>query len=723
MTLDPATLGLAFVLLLGVLGGLLLVFWSLQRTTHALAWWGGSFGLGALGIACVALGQTSPSWPLLLLGNGSVAAAYALQYTGCRVFNGRSPSLPGAIAGPLTWLLAWPLIAGSFEARLLVMTAIVSAYNVLSSWEFTARAPERLRFQRFAAYLFAGSAAFHTLRGLLVLGDMPVVWISALANRWSAELALMLMLYGPTLAFVLVCMTMEQAEAREHRTALEAQESEARYRLLAENATDMIVLTGADGVRRYISPASRDVLGYEPDELMHRPVAEFMHPDDALASRPGIDALFHGDVAHQTLTYRFRHKQGHWVWLETRRRLLRDEHGRATQMLSVVRDISERVQLEEQLRQSQKMEAVGQLTGGVAHDFNNLLTVVIGNNEILAEDLADKEHRELATMALEAAERGAYLTQQLLAFGRRQSLRPERLRLEDVVDEMVPLLRRTIGAHIELVTERNGNTLRALADRPLLESAILNLVLNARDAMADGGTLTIETGEDTAGPKDAGLPIGQPVVFVTVSDTGPGMSPEVLERVFEPFFTTKEVGKGSGLGLSIVYGFAQQSGGHVAIESEPGRGTRVTILLRAVSGEASADAPARGMPAANAASRHRVLVVEDEPPVLQFVTAQLTMLGYDVTAVSTGPDALSLLNGRERFDLLFTDVVLPKGMNGIELSRRAKQVRPDLKVLLTSGYPTEAFEDQGSPQEGTPLLRKPYRRKELAETLSAVLGA
>jgi PAS domain S-box-containing protein len=465
------------------------------------------------------------------------------------------------------------------------------------------------------------------------------------------------------------------------------------------------------------------VLGYEPDELMHRPVAEFMHPDDALASRPGIDALFHGDVAHQTLTYRFRHKQGHWVWLETRRRLLRDEHGRATQMLSVVRDISERVQLEEQLRQSQKMEAVGQLTGGVAHDFNNLLTVVIGNNEILAEDLADKEHRELATMALEAAERGAYLTQQLLAFGRRQSLRPERLRLEDVVDEMVPLLRRTIGAHIELVTERNGNTLRALADRPLLESAILNLVLNARDAMADGGTLTIETGEDTAGPKDAGLPIGQPVVFVTVSDTGPGMSPEVLERVFEPFFTTKEVGKGSGLGLSMVYGFAQQSGGHVAIESEPGRGTRVTILLRAVSGEASADAPARGMPAANAASRHRVLVVEDEPPVLQFVTAQLTMLGYDVTAVSTGPDALSLLNGRERFDLLFTDVVLPKGMNGIELSRRAKQVRPDLKVLLTSGYPTEAFEDQGSPQEGTPLLRKPYRRKELAETLSAVLGA
>ena len=723
MTLDPATLGLAFVLLLGVLGGLLLVFWSLQRTTHALAWWGGSFGLGALGIACVALGQTSPSWPLLLLGNGSVAAAYALQYTGCRVFNGRSPSLPGAIAGPLTWLLAWPLIADSFEARLLVMTAIVSAYNVLSSWEFTARAPERLRFQRFAAYLFAGSAAFHTLRGLLVLGDMPVVWISALANRWSAELALMLMLYGPTLAFVLVCMTMEQAEAREHRTALEAQESEARYRLLAENATDMIVLTGADGVRRYISPASRDVLGYEPDELMHRPVAEFMHPDDALASRPGIDALFHGDVAHQTLTYRFRHKQGHWVWLETRRRLLRDEHGRATQMLSVVRDISERVQLEEQLRQSQKMEAVGQLTGGVAHDFNNLLTVVIGNNEILAEDLADKEHRELATMALEAAERGAYLTQQLLAFGRRQSLRPERLRLEDVVDEMVPLLRRTIGAHIELVTEGNGNTLRALADRPLLESAILNLVLNARDAMADGGTLTIETGEDTAGPKDAGLPIGQPVVFVTVSDTGPGMSPEVLERVFEPFFTTKEVGKGSGLGLSMVYGFAQQSGGHVAIESEPGRGTRVTILLRAVSGEASADAPARGMPAANAASRHRVLVVEDEPPVLQFVTAQLTMLGYDVTAVSTGPDALSLLNGRERFDLLFTDVVLPKGMNGIELSRRAKQVRPDLKVLLTSGYPTEAFEDQGSPQEGTPLLRKPYRRKELAETLSAVLGA
>jgi PAS domain S-box-containing protein len=844
MKLDPATLGLAFVLLLAVLGVLLLVSWALHRSTRALAWWGTSYGSGALGIACVSLAPGAPNWAMLLAGNGLVACAYALQYTGCRVFNGRAPSPLLGLAGPVAWLAAWPMIGGWFEARLLLMSAIVTAYNLASAYEITRPARPGLRFPHVAATLFVLSAAFHGLRGLFAFSLTPFPWLNVLANRWSAELALLLLLYVPTLAFILICMAMERAEQRAREAAQRAREnearyraviatsagvfwraaadgavldaenwtaesahwremyaghawtdavhpddrpgvleiwrtalrtgapaehvyrirnrageyrwnhartvplrapdgavvewvgtltdvhdervaqqavaeSEARYRLLAENATDMIVRTGPDGIRRYISPACRDIVGYEPEELIGRPVAEFMHPDDAPRSQPGVEELFSGEVPHQTLTYRFRHKDGHFVWLETRRRLLRDADGRPTDMLSVVRDISERVQLEEQLRQSQKMEAVGQLTGGVAHDFNNLLTVVIGNTEILAEDLPGAEHRRIAEMALEAARRGAHLTQQLLAFGRRQSLRPERLSLQDVIGRMTPLLRRTIGEAIELRTEFDGLAPQALADRLLLESAILNLALNGRDAMPGGGTLTIRAGQRMAGPDEGGLPIGQDVVFVTVSDTGQGMSPDVMARAFEPFFTTKEVGKGSGLGLSMVYGFAQQSGGHVGIESEPGRGTAVTIFLPAVASPVVARPVEPERPAA--LGQERVLVVEDEPQVLQFVSAQLISLGYEVTAVSAGPDALDLLREDPRFDLLFTDVVLPRGMSGVELATRARLIRPDLKVLLTSGYPEEVFEHHGSPAEGTLLLRKPYKRKDLAETLRKVL--
>jgi CheY-like chemotaxis protein len=357
----------------------------------------------------------------------------------------------------------------------------------------------------------------------------------------------------------------------------------------------------------------------------------------------------------------------------------------------------------------------------VAHDFNNLLTVILGNAELLCEHPADPAlARTLAGMIVEAAEKGAELTRHLLAFGRRQSLTPVRLHLDGVVTGMLPLLRRTLGEHIELRTALAQSRKGALVDRTLLESALLNLAVNAKDAMPQGGTLTITTGETVAGPGAGGLPEGQGVVGVTVSDTGCGMSPEVLERVFEPFFTTKEVGKGSGLGLSMVYGFAQQSGGHVAIESQEGRGTAVTILLPAVAGEGELAAAGGGEPV-RAAGRERVLLVEDEPQVLQFVSAQLVSLGYAVTAVSTGPDALELLQGGRRFDLLFSDVVLPRGMSGVELVRRARAVCPDLRVLLTSGYAEEAFEHHGRPDPATPILRKPYRRRELERTVRAVL--
>ena len=289
-----------------------------------------------------------------------------------------------------------------------------------------------------------------------------------------------------------------------------------------------------------------------------------------------------------------------------------------------------------------------------------------------------------------------------------------------MVQRLEPLLRRSVGEHIELVTKLDAGSPVALTDRTLLESALLNLVVNARDAMPQGGTLTLETGERLARMGEGQLPAGQPVAFVTVADTGTGIPPEMLSRVFDPFFTTKEAGKGSGLGLSMVYGFAEQSGGHAEIRSEVGRGTAVTLLLRAVSA-APADPPADPVPGP-AGGRERILVVEDEAPVRRFVCTQLAHLGYAVTAVATAPQALELLALGPAFDLLFTDVVLPKGMSGVELARTVREIRPDLKVVLTSGYAEDAFEHHERPEPGTPLLRKPYRRKDLAETIRTALG-
>jgi PAS domain S-box-containing protein len=494
--------------------------------------------------------------------------------------------------------------------------------------------------------------------------------------------------------------------------------SEARYRLLAENSTDIIARVDLQGVRRYVSPACRDILGYEPEELIGQRVADFVHTEDRDGLVAATCQLKFRPVAQLTQTYRHRHKDGHWIWLESRRQAIRDAEGHPVEFVSVMRDITERRRLEERLRQSQKMEAVGQLTGGIAHDFNNLLTVILGNAEILADDSTDPEFQALARIIEEAASRGADLTQKLLAFGRRQSLEPEPLMLDEVVQRMMGLLKRTLGEHIEIRTATRSTTSAALADRTLLENAILNLALNARDAMPQGGTLTIRTGEKIARRRDGHNPAVQPVVFITVSDTGTGMDPETLEHVFEPFFTTKEVGQGSGLGLAMVYGFAEQSGGNVKIQSKVGKGTSVTMLLPAVSREAE---QSEGRDATKSErGRERILVVEDEPSVRQFVCSRLASLGYKVKAVATGLEALKVLDRDKGYDLLFTDVMLPQGMSGVELAERAREVSPRLKVLLTSGYPEEAFKGGGR-SNGMPLLRKPYRREQLAAAVRSIL--
>jgi nitrogen-specific signal transduction histidine kinase len=380
----------------------------------------------------------------------------------------------------------------------------------------------------------------------------------------------------------------------------------------------------------------------------------------------------------------------------------------------------------EQFAHTQRMEAVGRLAGGIAHDFNNLLTVILGNAEHLAERLAP--HKELSAIAesiATAAERGSDLTRSLLAFARKQPLMPKDIDIGQKVVGMEPLLRRTLGEHNECTFHLDPEPLQASDDPRQQASALLNLVLNARDAMPSGGKLTVEVKNISLGESDVdvnGEARPGDYVMVAVSDTGTGMTAEVARRAFEPFFTTKEVGKGTGLGLSMVYGFARQSGGLMQIRSEPGHGTAVRLFF-----------PRLGMPRAGAApataqrstptGHETILVVEDDDMVRSYVQGELKALGYRVIVTRDAPAALEILRGPESIHLLFTDVVMPGGMFGTELAKEAAHLRPALKILLTSGHTEHPLDTTDGDGREVRILNKPYRRHDLAAMLRAVLNA
>lgn len=400
-----------------------------------------------------------------------------------------------------------------------------------------------------------------------------------------------------------------------------------------------------------------------------------------------------------------------------------DENGDPRYLLGFFEDITSHKEMEERLYQSQKMEAIGNLTGGLAHDFNNLLGVIIGNLDLLTEGNDDPaEAHELVKDALDAALRGADLTRRLLAFARRQPLRPEKADVNELVSSITKLLRRTLGEDIEIVLKLADGVWPVVVDSAQLESAITNLANNARDAMPKGGRLCFQTGNAVLDRDYADRftdVVPGDYVCITVSDTGEGIAADVLERIFEPFFTTKEQGKGTGLGLSMVFGFIKQSGGHINVYSEVGVGTvfRIYLPKATVQGEAR---EASEVQEARPGSGQRVLLVEDNPTLRKSVTRQLQSLGYEVLEADTGPSALEKLNSEISIDLMFSDVVMPGGLNGVELARMAAERRPGLKVLLTSGFPDPASRGI-APLDGIRLLSKPYRKQELARAIWEVL--
>jgi signal transduction histidine kinase/ActR/RegA family two-component response regulator len=386
-------------------------------------------------------------------------------------------------------------------------------------------------------------------------------------------------------------------------------------------------------------------------------------------------------------------------------------------------DITERNKLEQQLRQSQKMDAIGQLTGGVAHDFNNILSVITGTIDLLADGVADKpDLAAIAKLISEAADRGAELTNHLLAFARKQPLQPRATDIEHVVTEAAGLLRPTLGEHVEMEWRLHKNTWPAMVDPAQLVTAILNLAVNARDAMTEGGKLTIETDnvilDDDYANGHAEVQAGS-YVMIAVSDTGPGIPAAIRDNVFEPFFTTKDVG--TGLGLSMVYGFVKQSGGHIKLYSEEGHGTTFKIYLPRAGQPDEVIEPL--LASQLEGGNETILVVEDDPIVRNSVIVQLGSLGYKAITAGNAQEALAIIDSGAAFDLLFTDVILPGPMNGRRLADEARKRRSPLKILFTSGYTENAIVHHGRLDPGVLLLAKPYRKSDLARMVRQALAA
>ena len=388
-----------------------------------------------------------------------------------------------------------------------------------------------------------------------------------------------------------------------------------------------------------------------------------------------------------------------------------------------VRDITRKRAAEEQLVQSQKMEAVGQLTGGIAHEFNNMLTVITGTIEILADAVRDNPPLATITKLIsEAADRGAALTSSLLSFARKQALQPAEIDVNQLLEELAKLLLATFDRKIEIVTRLDRNVWLAYADRGQLSSALLNLAINARDAMLDGGRLTLTTRNVVFGVREAvavGAGYAGDYVEIEIADSGSGIPQTILERIFDPFFSTKEVGKGTGLGLSMVFGFIKQSGGGIKVASEEGRGTIFTLYLP--KAEVSALRPTGYDDRKIVGGKETVLCVEDDRDVRHYVTVQLEGLGYKVIPAANATEALAIAAEGTPFDLLFTDIVMAGGMNGRELAEQMVATRPSLRVLFTSGYAYDSLHTQGRATMGAPLLRKPYRKAELARMLRRCL--
>jgi PAS domain S-box-containing protein len=563
----------------------------------------------------------------------------------------------------------------------------------------------------------------HDTEGWRIRKDGTAFWASVTVTALHGD-------DGKLVGFVNVVRDMTDKRSA-HEAVLE---SERRFRMLVDGVTDYaIFMLSPEGVVTNWNVGARRIKGYATEEIVGSHFSRFYTPEDAAKGLPqrGLTAA-EREGRFEAEGWRVR-KDGTRFWAHVVIDAIRDEGGALAGFAKITRDITERLEanrlLDETrtaLFQSQKMEAIGKLTGGVAHDFNNVLQVLRGNLELLANrHVGDGWTRERLDKTLDAVERGAKLASQLLAFGRQQPLRPVVINLAPAIRGMDDLLRRALGEMIEVETVVAGGLWNTLVDIHQLENVILNLAINARDAMPDGGRLTMELAnamlDDSyvAGLPD--VPAGQ-YVMLAVTDTGAGMPPDVAERAFDPFFTTKPEGVGTGLGLSTAYGFVKQSGGHTRIYSEVGHGTTVKIYLPR-STETAVESPAKPSVGVKLlGGTETILVVEDDLKVQSTVVDTLSGLGYSVLKADDAEQALTVLRSGIHVDLLFTDVVMPGSLRSPAMAVQAVQLLPCLKVLFTSGYTQNAIVHGGRLDPGVELLSKPYSREQLAYKVRQMLG-
>ncbi len=593
----------------------------------------------------------------------------------------------------------------------------------------TAESRTHLVTNIYPKYLVTGSAKGEELMLVRKGGGLSTVIISMAAYR------------GDKGRLERSICTLEDITEKKVATLANAR-GDQRFRTAFSACVHGMAVVSPTGQIEFANDACKEFLGRKELESSTSGFDELLHKDDRGQFLNGLRQLLSGENQSFELELRYMQPDGGVVHGTTSVALVKNEKGSTEQLIVQLVDVTERKTINDRLQRAQKMEAVGQLTGGLAHDFNNLLTIIIGNLQLLDGKItADEKSQKRLNEAADAARKGADLTRQLLAFARKQELEPRDTPINDMVKGMEALIARTIGENIELRVDTMAGEPRALIDPSQLESAILNLAINARDAMPDGGKLTIETQpaylDRYYAEKNPDVAPGH-YVMVAVSDSGTGMTQDVLEKVFQPFFTTKVQGKGSGLGLAMVYGFIKQSGGHISIYSEIDHGTSIKMYLprRLRPGEVELDgaaAPVVLTPVVAAADvstpiapvavkRPKILVVEDQEAVRAVACGFLEDFGYEIIEAGDGFEALSKLQEHDDIDLMFSDVVMPGGMNGFDLAQAALSMKPELKVVHTSGYPKGAMVHQDEPRfrEGF-IIMKPYRREDLQKIIKDAL--
>jgi PAS domain S-box-containing protein len=503
-------------------------------------------------------------------------------------------------------------------------------------------------------------------------------------------------------------------------------EMRSRMAAIVESSQDAIIGKDLNGIVTSWNHGAEKIFGYTADEIMGKSIQCLLPPDRKDEEDGILERIRSGNTISQLETMRVR-KDGKHIQVSLMICPIRDSRNRIVGASKIARDITETRQLERQLRQSQKMEAIGQLTGGIAHDFNNLLAIVIGNLTLLERLIAEKEEAmKRLRPAQKAAARGADLTRRLLALASKEDLKPIVVQVEDAIRETIELAGRALGPEIKIFTRFAKEIPPVFVDPSGFESALLNLAVNARDAMPHGGTLTFE-GEVARMDKDfPGVQTGElkpgHYARIAVSDTGHGMSKETMERALEPFFTTKERNKGTGLGLAMVYGFARQSGGALRLYSEVDIGTTVSIYLP-LAGDAIPELYELPQPELTVLAGGTVLVVDDESDLLEIARAYLTEMGFSALTANNAATALAAVAQYKEIDLMMTDIIMPGGMNGVELAVRARELNPNLKVIYSSGFPADALVERNGTMVDGPLLRKPYHRAEFAAIIQRVMEA